>query len=414
MLPFGLTVGFATVAVPYVLRVRGFDMTIIATVSQASQLPHVIKLFWSPALDAGPPRRTWYFGSVAVAACCLAAAALIPPTLQQRFAGVPFLWLYTAVLFGAQAAIATSGSAVLALMAVTVPDSRRGQAAGWQTAGNLAGTAAGGALVAWMLQHLSPTTAALTLAAICGVATIPAGFIEEPPLPRRSAIALIGQLVREAWSTLRSREGWTGLLICLSPVGAGALTNLFSALATDYARNAAQTEQLVFLVTGVLGGLVNAAGALLGGYVADRMNRRRAYIVFGAVTALCALGMMIGSATPRVFTIGTLAYQFSNGLSYAAFYAFVIDLVGRRDGVTTQLALYVGASNLAITYVTWLDGYSYDRARSAFASWPGAGRTAMLATDAGATFIGIALLWAIMARGGKTSEPAAVRPEQPS
>lgn len=397
-LPFGLTVGFATVAVPFVLRGRGFDMTVIATVSQVAQIPHVIKLLWSPALDSGPRRRTWYLGSVAVTACCLAGAALVPPSLQQRVGGVALLWVYTAVLFGAQAAVATSGSAVLALMALTVPDSRRGAAAGWQTAGNLAGTAAGGALVAWMLQHLSAATAALTLAIICAIAAIPAGFVDEPPVPRHKVTVLFARLAKEVWQTVRSPEGWTGLLICLSPVGTGALTNLFSALAPDYAPDAASAERLVFIVTGILGGIVNAAGALFGGYVADRMDRRRAYVLFGAITAFCALGMIFFSPTPAVFTIGTLAYQFANGLCYAAFYAFVVELLGHREGVTTQLALYVGASNFAIAYVTWLDGYGYDRARSAFSGCAGAGRTAMLAIDAISTFVGIALLWLMMVR----------------
>lgn len=397
-LPFGLTVGFATVAVPFVLRGRGFDMTAIATVSQIAQIPHVIKLLWSPALDSGPRRRTWYLASVAAAACCLALATLVQPSLERRAIGLPLLWVYTAILFGAQAAVATSGSAVLALMAVTVPDSQRGAAAGWQTAGNLAGTAAGGALVAWMLQHVSPTRTALALALFCTTAAVPAGFIDEPPLPHRKTVALMARLAREVWSTLRSPEGWTGLLICLSPVGAGALTNLFSALAPEYAPDAASAERLVFIVTGVLGGIVNAAGALFGGYLADRMNRRLAYVLFGAVTAFCALGMIAFSATPTVFTIGTLAYQFANGLCYAAFYAFVVELLGHRDGVTTQLALYVGASNFAVTYVTWLDGYSYDRARFAFSTHPWAGRSAMLAMDAASTFVGIALLWVMMAR----------------
>lgn len=404
-LPFGLTVGFATVAVPFVLRARGLDMTVIATVGQVAQLPHVVKLLWSPALDSGPRRRTWYFGSVAVAAVCLAAAALVPPSLTQHVGGVPLLWLYTAVLFGAQAAVATSGSAVLALMAVTVPDPRRGAAAGWQTAGNLAGTAAGGALIAWMLGHLPATATALTVASVCAISAIPAAFVDEPPLPRRKATVLFARLAKEVWQTLRSTEGWTGLLICLSPVGAGALTNMFSALALDYAPDAASAERLVLIVSGVLGGVVNAAGALLGGYLADRMDRRRAYVLFGAVTAFCALGMIGFSATPMVFTIGTLAYQFANGLSYAAFYAFVVELLGHRDGVTTQLSLYVGASNFAITYVTWLDGYSYDRAHARFPNWPSAGRSAMLGMDALSTFVGIALLWLVMVKVRRSRLP---------
>ncbi len=394
-LPFGLASGFASVAVPFVLRGRGLTMTTIATVSQVAQLPHVIKLIWSPALDAGWSRRSWFFGSVALAAASLAATALVPPSLTERVGPIPLLWIYTAALFTAQAAVATSGSAVLALMALTVPNERRGAASGWQTSGNLVGTAAGGALVTWMLTHTSPAATAVAVASICLASAAPAALIHEEPTPRRSASLLIGQLLKEVRRTLRSRDGWTGMVICLSPVGAGALTNLFSALAKDYAPDAASAEQLVLLVNGVFGGLVNAAGALLGGYVADRMNRRLAYVLFGAATALCAIGMMLAPATPAAFALGCLSYQIANGFCFVTFYAFVLELLGHRDGVATQLALYIGASNFAISYVTWLDAWGYDQLKALFPRSAAAARNGMLGMDALSTFAGIALLSAI-------------------
>jgi PAT family beta-lactamase induction signal transducer AmpG len=393
-LPFGLAVGFASVAVPFVLRSRGVPMTLIATVSQAAQLPHVIKPFWSPALDSGPRRRSWFFGSVLVAALGLAATAVIPPSTTGRLGPIPLLVAYAAALFVAQAGAATSGSAVLAMMALTVPDERRGAASGWQTAGNLAGTAVGGALVTWMITHLSPATTAIGLGTICALAASPAALVDEPTLPRRSAARLVGDLLAHVWRTLRSREGWTGLIICLSPVGAGALTNLFSALARDYAPDDATAEHLVVVVAGVLGGVVNIAGALLGGRLADRMDRRIAYALCGGLTAVCAIGMLLGPASPSAFTIGCLSYQFANGLCYAVFYAFVLELVGKREAVTTQIALFVGASNLAASYVTWFDGYGYDRLRGLAPRWASAGRVGMLGVDVLATVVGLGVLWA--------------------
>jgi PAT family beta-lactamase induction signal transducer AmpG len=395
MLPFGLTVGFATVAVPFVLRSRGLPMTLIATVSQTASLPHVIKPFWSPILDSGPRRRTWFFASIAVTALALATTALIPPSLTEHAGPFSMLWVYTAALFVAQAAVATSSSAVLAMMALTVPDAQRGAASGWQTAGNLAGTAVGGALIAWMIAHLAPSTTAITLAAICALSAIPAAFVSEVPPPRRSPARLLGDLFREVWRTIRSRDGWTGMIICLSPVGAGALTNLFSALARDYAPDDASAEHLVIVVAGVLGGVVNIAGALLGGVLADRMNRRLAYAVCGGLSGVCAVAMLLAPASPAAFTVGTLSYQLINGLCYAVFYSFILELVGKRESaatVTTQLALYIGASNLAASYVTWFDGFGYDRAKALAPDWPSAGRVGMLAMDAFATFAGLAVL----------------------
>ena len=248
-----------------------------------------------------------------------------------------------------------------------------------------------------MITHLSAAATAVSLAAICALSAIPAAFIDEAPLPRRPAARLIGDLLAQVWRTLRSRDGWTGLVICLSPVGAGALTNLFSALAKDYAPDDATAEHLVVIVAGVLGGVVNIAGSLLGGRLADRIDRRLAYALCGGLTAVCAIGMLLGPASPRAFTVGCLAYQFANGLCYAVFYAFVFELVGRRDAVTTQIALYAGAANLAASYVTGLDGFAYDRARALAPRWASAGRVGMLGMDALATFAGIGVLWATTA-----------------
>ena len=202
-LPFGLAVGFAGIAVPFVLRARGVDMTLIASVSGIAQLPHIVKPFWSPALDSGPKRRTWFLVMIALTAIALAATALIPPSTTEHLGPVPMIWVFTGVLFVAQAAVATSASAVLALMAITVPDHLRGRASGWQTAGNLAGMSAGGGLVAWMIDHLSTTSTAIALAAICGVCSIPAAFIHEIPPPRTSPWRLIVELCREIWRVLR-------------------------------------------------------------------------------------------------------------------------------------------------------------------------------------------------------------------
>jgi PAT family beta-lactamase induction signal transducer AmpG len=218
---------------------------------------------------------------------------------------------------------------------------------------------------------------------------------------------LVVELLREACQTLRSVDGWTGLVICLSPVGAGALTNLFSALVKDYASDDATSERLVVIVNGVLAGVMNGAGALLGGYVADRMNRRLAYALSGALTAMCALAMIAGPASPTAFTVGCLGYQLTNGLSYAAFYAFLLELLGKKRGIATQMALYVGASNFAVTYMTWLDGWSYDRMKALWPSTPWAARVGMLGMDALSTFVGIAILWAMFSyvrRSRKLSE----------
>jgi MFS family permease len=237
------------------------------------------------------------------------------------------------------------------------------------------------------------------LAACCIGCGLPALLVPETRTERRPLGGAFVALAKDVWRSLRGREGWTGLLICLSPVGTGAATNLFSAFAGDYGAGEHQVE----LVNGVLGGLIGAGGCLVGGFLADRMNRRLCYVLAGACTASVAAVMAFAPATPSSFTAGCLAYSFANGIAYAAFAAFVLEMVGHGAGVTTKYALYVGASNQAISYVTWLDGKGY--------AWRG--RAGLLGADALACLAGIAVLasvFLLLRRAGKVPRAGPAAP----
>jgi MFS family permease len=380
VLPFGLAVGFAQIAVPFQLRALGADMTTIGFISFVTGVPHFLKFFWAPAIDAGWPRRSWYLVSVALTALSLGLTALIPPTTTEHLGPFTLLAVYTTLLTVAQATAATASSAMLALMAETLPLATKGKASGWQTAGSLVGTSVGGALLTWCVQHLSHATTATIVVALCVLPAAPALFIREPAPERHPLGKMMRALLRDVWATLRSRQGWTALVICLSPVGTGALLNLVSGLAHDYAPDDATRERLAEVVSGVFGGLAQAVGALLGGYVCDFVNRRTAYVIFGGLTGLAAVGMMLGPATPTAFTVGCLAF---------------LDMISGGTGVTTKIALFISASNVPLAYVPWLDGAAYDWA----VRWtrdPNAGRLGMCGMDAVASFVGIAILVAMI------------------
>jgi hypothetical protein len=75
---------------------------------------------------------------------------------------------------------------------------------------------------------------------------------------------------------------------------------------------------------------------------------------------------------------------------------FLLELLGKKRGIAIQMALYVGASNFATTYMTWLDGWSYDRMRALWPATPSAARAGMLGMDALSTSVGMAILWAMV------------------
>src|SRR5581483_11753863 len=154
-----------------------------------------------------------------VTAVMLAATNFVDPTLH--------LSLFTAILALGQAAVATSSAAVDALMAIALPNDKKGAAAGWSMAGNLGGTGIGGALALWLAQHTSPITTAMLLSVGCVACIFPALWIVELPPEKHPLLRAFRNLAMDVWQSIKSREGWTGLLICLSPVGTGAATQLF-------------------------------------------------------------------------------------------------------------------------------------------------------------------------------------------
>ena len=384
IVPFAAAVGYVTIPAPYWLATRGVSLAAIGAISGVALAPHAFKLFWAPLLDLGARRRTWFAISSLLTAALLAALSLLPDPEQH-------LGAFTLLATLANVAGTTACAAADGLMALTTAPGRKGGAAAWRMAGNVGGTGALGALVLWGSQRASTPLAGIALAVVTGLAALAALAIDEPrPLPppagatwwasvRRS----LGDIARDLWTTLRGRAGWTGVVVCAVPVGAAALTNLFSGMAPEYGAS----EDVVAMVNGLWGGLVGAAGSFLGGWLADRMNRRLTYALSGLLIAASALAMMAGPLTPGTYVWGTLSYNFATGISFAALAAYVLELVGGGAAAATKYTLFIAVANLAGSYVTALDGLA--------ASWRGAGSRGALLADALLTLLGIAVLLAV-------------------
>src|SRR5262249_33234314 len=142
----------------------------------------------------------------------------------------------------------------------------------------------------------------------------------------------------------------------------------------------------VALVTGIVSGLISAAGCLAGGWVCDRMDRKAAYAVFGVLQAGCAIVMALTPHTQSAFVIYTCAYSFITGLTYAGFSAFVLEAMG-LGAAATQYSVFASLSNKPIWYMTIVDGKAHTR-------W---GSTGMLETEAVFGMIGLLLFIGVVA-----------------
>lgn len=354
ILPFGAAVGWAA-SVPFFLRAQGVSLETIGVLSATAAMPYGIKFLWSPLIDFGRWRKVWYLACSVACAIFLGMVPLVPDPAHH-------LGLLTVVLTASQAAAATLSSALDGLMAITTHVSKQGRASAAYSAGNVGGTSVFSALGVWLVSHVSPQLAGITVAAAVLLSCIWVFVIVEDreqaqekrqhgawETLRKHLLAL----GKDLWATVKSRQGITGLLICAAPVGCGALTNIFTGMAVAF-----RADDHVVELSNVIGGGVSFLGAVIGGPIADRMNRRAAYALGGGLTACMALAMFIAPLTPATYLWGTLAYQFMSALAYTAFYAMVLEVVSHGAAVTTKYTLFVAVSNLAINYVTALDGFA--------------------------------------------------------
>lgn len=176
------------------------------------------------------------------------------------------------------------------------------------------------------------------------------------------------------------------LLVVFLPMSTGSASNLWAAVADDWHASA----QTVALVTGVLNGIASIAGCLAGGFLCDRMNRKTAYVLYGALQAGCAVAMALAPRTESMYIVFTLLYAVITGLTYAGFSAVVLEAIG-RGAAATKYNVFASLSNMPIAYMTVVLGWAHEK-------W-GAG--AMLYAEASfamAAMIVFAIVVALLAR----------------
>ena len=384
IIPFGVTNGYVSVTLGYLLAHAGVSAQSVAALVAVYFVPQTWKFLWAPVADLTLTRKRWYLLSAALCMLGLIGLGAIAP--QEK--SLPLL---SAVAFGASLATTFLAMSVESLMAYGTHEAERGRAGGWFQAGNLGGTGLGGGAGLWMAEHLTPPwMSAAVLGAVCLACCAALAFILEPPPAPRAAtvIGSIREVLRDLWTVARSRRGFLALLICFLPIGTGAATNLWAAISADWNASA----NTVALVTGALGGIASAAGCLVGGYLCDRMDRKTAYWVFGLAQALCAVAMAMSPRTEAMYVVFVTLYWFITGLTYAAFSAVVLEAIG-LGAAATKYNVFASLSNTPIAYMTLVDGWAHTQG--------GAG--AMLQAEAAICLTGILVFMAAAAMANKTS-----------
>jgi PAT family beta-lactamase induction signal transducer AmpG len=350
ILPFGAIGGYLQVSIAYLLSHAGVPVEQVAALVAMSYVPHTWKFAWAPLADITLSRKTWY-----VIACALTAAGLwVTGSLPASAAG---LRLLTVVVLISNVAVTFLGMSVESLMAYGTAENEKGRAGGWFQAGNLGGTGLGGGAGLWLAQHLpAPWMSGAILGLACLLCCLGLFFVPEPHSAHREGDLgrSLANVVRDLWGVARARLGFLALFLCFLPIGSGAASGLWSAVAGDWHASA----DTVALVTGVLGGIASAIGCIAGGWICDRMNRQWAYALYGVMQAGCAVAMALAPRTESTYVTFTLLYAVITGLTYAGFSAFVLEAMG-TGAAATKYNVFASLSNTPIWYMTRIDGWAH-------------------------------------------------------
>lgn len=383
LIPSNLGAGFCLVVLPYMLRKIGVSVEVISGILALTILPQSLRLLWTPLLDLGVRRRSVHVCTALASTCGLLGTI----TLLERHKLGPLVLILVVMSI----AITTSDAALGYLCATSVAPKQKERAAGYYSAGiNSLSALWGGVMLALhepfgaLARFIKPMALSqigyLLAVPMIGLSLL-ALTIDEPRPERLPILRHVRTIFANAWSSLRAKHAWTGLLICVLPLCSGAAGNLFGTLAADFHANAGH----VTLATGLSAAVGGSIGALLGSRLAARFGSRRAHLGAGLALAMVAMTMAVGPALPDFYIVACLGYAVVCGVAYGTYFSFVFELVGTSIGAATLYGLYTSGSSLATTFVTIVDGQMYRYG----------GRFGLLVCDAAANVIGIILVMII-------------------
>lgn len=399
-LPFGATAGFISVTIGFLAGKAGLPDSVIAGMVAMNTLPHTWKFVWAPLVDTIWTSRGWYITTNLISSAAIISIGFIP--INEGTIG-----LLTGIIFINGFSTTFVGMCTESLMARLTPPEGRGAAGGWSQAGNVGGSMVGGIglLIAEGTSYdWLPSLVVGSALMCCSLALV---AVKEPPEtgPRpkfKDSLAALGKDIHgllidkkrarklpskwliplpPVFLAVLSSAGILSIALCMMPIGSGGAANLFGAIAGDWGASA----KVVGIVNGLGSGAAAIAGSLTGGYLASKMDKRRAYALSGVILAVFTFGMAAGPRTELFYGLGVLAYYFALGMCYATFSAFVLDIIGHSGGAT-KYNLFASLANLPIYAMGLLDGWVATEH----------GRTTMLWVDGLSGIVGAVLLMGVV------------------
>jgi MFS family permease len=349
--PFGLTIGFPSIALGFLARQAGVPVGDIAGVVGMSWLASGWKWTWAPLGDYTLSRKRWYRIAITLVSVGFIAMSSLPLSAST----MPLLSVVVLLtcVAGTFIAFATEG-----LMTHNTPPAGRGRSAGWFQAGNQFAQTAGGGLGLWFMTHVpKPWMAGAAMAAILWGCSLALALVEEPPRHLHHGSPL--DKLKDAWgqllTVLKSKAGRIGLILAILPIGTGAAQGLFASIASEWRMGADNTT----LVLGLGGGIAIVAGCFAGGRLADRMSKPWAYATSCALGVLACVVIAFSPRNGIGYAAGTLFYTFALGMGAATITAMVLAFIG-DTAAATKINLFFALNTLFSWVMLRADGKAHD------------------------------------------------------
>ena len=372
--PAGLSQGFATVALPYLLTQNGFTVAQAASIVALGFSANLWRFVWGPIVDLSLSLRRWYWLGLLAAIGTLLALCFTVLTVKN-------VALLSAIVFVSQVAATFTLLPVNGFIAHRIDDNDKGKASGWYQAGSLCGVGIGGGVGLWLSTHYGVVTSGIFLSVLSVLFAVVVLKIKDLPHQKGETIGqAVANMAKDVFAMIKLPLVLFVVAMLVMPIGSGASANLWSAIAQDWQTG----PDTVALVTGIISGLVSAIGCLIGGFLVDKKGVWVGYLGSGAICAVVTIIMSAMPYHPVVFIVGVLAYTFGIGLINAAFTAVIFYAIGKKN-VATKYALLASLGNLPVVYMTAINGWTHDRYSS---------KTMLLIEAAvGLIFIGVYLIF---------------------
>ena len=342
----GLANGIIFFVMPQLMAGAHVPEPKIAAITALASTPGFWFVFFSPILDVRFSRR-WY----ATVFAALSGIAVTVAVLNLHH----LLVLQIALVVGDAAAILSS-SALGGWLSNITPKEDKNRLSKWINIAFISGIGVTAAAGGEFVRRLPVIPAAVLIGAIVFLPATIFLLIPAPGPDRRLAGESFLQFNREVLSLLRRREVVIVLLLFLSPCSTFALTNLLGGLGADFHAS----SRAVSLAGGVGAFIPGLLGCSLFPVIAKRLRLRSFYFVNGIVGCLFTLSLVFLPHTTSIFALALFGEFLFQALSFSIQIGIVFEAIGANNPLAaTTFAFLAAATNIPMTYLTFVDGRAY-------------------------------------------------------